>query len=438
MLAILGFAMIITFMVLIMKKKMYALTALIIVPIVFGLIGGFGSELGDMMLDGIKKISPTGVMLIFGIMYFSIMIDVGLFDPLVSKILMLLKGDPLKVTIGTAILTLLVSLDGDGATTYLIVVSSMLPIYKKLQINPLKLTAIIMCAGGIMNVLPWGGPTARAMTSLHLTSAELFIPVLPSIFLGAGWVIVMARIFGVQERKRLVAQGINIKSAEYIAAVGNDTTFVDSGDQSLKRPKLLLFNFLLTASLLVCLVMNFLPLTVMFMIAFAIAIIVNYPKLEDQHQRIRKHADNALSVSAMIFAAGIFTGILSGTKMMDAMALTLIDAIPAQWGNRLALITGLATPPLTFFMSNDAYYFGVMPLVGQTAQHLNISVAEVGRASLFGGPVHLLSPLVPSTYLLVGLAGVSFADHLHYTLKWASITCLVMLGGAFLFGVISI
>ncbi|MGY0037171.1 SLC13 family permease [Pedobacter sp. NJ-S-72] len=164
MLAFLGFLMIITFMLLIMSKKMYALTALIIVPIIFGLIGGFGNELGAMMMDGIKKIAPTGVMLIFGIMYFSIMIDVGLFDPLVSKILKLVKGDPLKVTIGTAILTLMVSLDGDGATTYLIVVSAMLPLYKRLGIPALKLTAIIMCAGGVMNVLPWGGPTARAMT----------------------------------------------------------------------------------------------------------------------------------------------------------------------------------------------------------------------------------------------------------------------------------
>lgn len=156
MLTYLGFFMIITFMFLIMTRKMYALTALILVPIVFGLIGGFGSELGDMMLGGVKQIAPTGVMLIFGIMYFSIMIDVGLFKPLVAMILKLVKGDPLKVTIGTAILTLLVSLDGDGATTYLIVVGAMLPLYKRLNIPRLKLTAIIMCAGGVMNVLPWG------------------------------------------------------------------------------------------------------------------------------------------------------------------------------------------------------------------------------------------------------------------------------------------
>lgn len=438
MLAFLGFLMIITFMLLIMSKKMYALTALIIVPIIFGLIGGFGNELGNMMMEGIKKIAPTGVMLIFGIMYFSIMIDVGLFDPLVAKILKLVKGDPLKVTIGTAILTLMVSLDGDGATTYLIVVSAMLPLYKRLGIPPLKLTAIIMCAGGVMNVLPWGGPTARAMTSLHLSSADLFIPVLPSLILGGIWVIFMARIFGMQERKRMHLAGIDINSAEFAAENDTHLKFGESGDQSLKRPKLLLFNFLLTAALLIAMVLNLLPLTVMFMIAFAIAIIINYPRLEEQHDRIRKHADNALSVSAMIFAAGIFTGILSGTKMMDAMALTMISAIPADWGSHLPLITGLATPPLTFFMSNDAYYFGILPLIGQTAQHLNVPIAEVGRAALFGGPVHLLSPLVPSTYLLVGLAGVSFADHMHFTLKWASITCLVMLAGGFLFGVISL
>lgn len=438
MLVFLGFLMIITFMLLIMSKKMYALTALILVPVFFGLIGGFGMELGTMMMDGIKKIAPTGVMLIFGIVYFSIMIDVGLFDPLVSKILKVVKGDPLKVTIGTAILTLLVSLDGDGATTYLIVVSAMLPLYKKLGINPLKLTAIIMCAGGVMNVLPWGGPTARAMTSLHLSSAELFIPVIPSIIVGSLWVLFMARIFGMQERRRMKDAGICIDALNLDADNNGYTQFADHGDQSLKRPKLLWFNFLLTCTLLICMVLNILPLAVLFMIGFALAIVINYPKLEDQHNKLRRHADNALSVSAMIFAAGIFTGILSGTKMMDAMATTLISAIPAAWGTHLPIITGLATPPLTFFMSNDAFYFGILPLIGQTAEHLSVPVAEVGRASLFGGPVHLLSPLVPSTYLLVGLAGVSFADHMRFTLKWASITCLVMLFAAFAFGVVSL
>nr|WP_293858070.1 hypothetical protein [Steroidobacter sp.] len=60
---------------------------------------------------------------------------------------------------------------------------------------------------------------------------------------------------------------------------------------------------------------------------------------------------------------------------------------------------------------------------------------EMARAALIGQPVHLLSPLVPSTYLLVGLADVEFGDHQRYTLKWAVAICLLLMATALLFGI---
>jgi CitMHS family citrate-Mg2+:H+ or citrate-Ca2+:H+ symporter len=98
---------------------MSALLALIVVPLIFAIIGGFGKDLGSMILEGLSGIAPTGIMLMFAVLYFGVMIDAGLFDPLVSKILSIVKGDPLKVVIGTAVLASLVALDGDGTTTYM-------------------------------------------------------------------------------------------------------------------------------------------------------------------------------------------------------------------------------------------------------------------------------------------------------------------------------
>ena len=162
MLALLGFSMIAVFMFLIITKRMSAMVALVSIPILFALLGGFGPGIGEMMLNGIKQVAPTGVMLMFAILYFGVMIDAGLFDPLVSKILAFVKGDPLKIVLGTAILSMLVALDGDGTTTYMITVSAMLPLYKRIGMNPLILTCVAMLSFGVMNMTPWGGPTARA------------------------------------------------------------------------------------------------------------------------------------------------------------------------------------------------------------------------------------------------------------------------------------
>ncbi len=92
--------------------------------------------------------------------------------------------------------------------------------------------------------------------------------------------------------------------------------------------------------------------------------------------------------------------------------------------------------PFTFFISNDAFYFGVVPILAKAAAVYGISAAEIGRASIIGQPVHLLSPLVPSTYLLVGLSEMEFGDHQRYTLFWSLAASVVMLVAAVVFGVI--
>lgn len=428
MLTLLGFLMILIFMVLIMKKKMTPLTALVIVPVVIAIIAGFGPELGDMMKNGVKEIALTGVMLIFAILYFSLMIDTGLFEPLVNVILKAVGDNPVKTTIGTAILTTLVSLDGDGSSTYIIVVAALLPLYKKQGLNPLILTCIIMLAGGIMNILPWGGPTARVMSSLKLGHAEIFVPMIPIMILGIGWVIFVAYILGIKEKKRIAKHGKynNYSSSDIVGEV----------NPKLRRPKLIWINLGLTIVLLTVMILDIVPLGIAFMIAFCIASLINYPKLKDQQKIMSKHAGNALSVAGMIFGAGIFTGILNGSGIMQAMGNSMIEIVPESWGSFLNIITAVFSVPLTFFLTNDAYYFGILPIITATGSQLGISPEILGRASLVGQASHLLSPLVPSTYLLVALAGVEFSDHLKFTLKWAIGSSIVMLLGALLLGII--
>jgi citrate-Mg2+:H+ or citrate-Ca2+:H+ symporter, CitMHS family len=428
MLALLGFLMIIVFMILIMTGRLSAMIALIVVPIAFALIGGFGSEMGPMALEGIKSVAPTGIMILFAILYFGVLIDAGVFDPIINTILKVVKGDPVKITIGTAILALLISLDGDGTTTYMITISAMLPLYKRIGMKPLILAGIAVSASGVMNLLPWGGPTARVMTALNLEMSDVFTPVIPAMIGGVLFVLFMAFILGKQERKRIGVIEIDYRTVAQHAATAEDVY--------VKRPKLIIFNYALTITLLVALIMELLPVVVLFMIGFAVAITINYPKVRDQKECVANYADNALSVVSMVFAAGIFTGILSGTQMVDAMANSIIQYIPDSMGAHFAVITAIISAPFTFFMSNDAFYYGVLPLLAKAGAAYGIDPALIGRASLLGLPVHLLSPLVPSTYLLVGMVGEDFGALQRTFLKWACGSTIVMIVVAVALGII--
>lgn len=442
MLSLLGFGMVIAFMTLIMTRLLLPIVALIVVPVAFGLAAGFGAdELGGMMLDGLRTLAPTAVMLMFAILYFGLMIDSGLFDPVVRRILRAVRGDPLRVVVGTALLAAFVSLDGDGSTTYMITCAAMLPLYRRLRIDLLALTCVAMLASGVMNLTPWGGPLARAASALHVDPAEVFVPMIPSMVAGVAGVVLLAWILGRRERARLgalrwdgAASAAPVSAGAAAPGPSPDGDALSDEIMRLRRPRLLAFNALLTLALMSGLVAGVLPLPVLFMLGFSIAIVANYPGLVEQRARIAAHAPNVLAVVSVIFAAGIFTGILTGTGMVDAMSKSFLGILPPSLGPYLATITALASLPFTFFISNDAFYFGVLPIVADAAQAYGITAVEMARASLIGQPVHLLSPLVPSTYLLVGLAGVEFGDHQRYTIKWAVLICLLMLAASLALG----
>ncbi len=425
-----AYGMVIAFMALIMTKRLSPLTALILVPTTVGILAGFGPGLGEMMLQGVIKLAPTGVMLMFAILYFAVMIDAGLFAPIVSRLVALVHGDPVKVVVGTAVLALLVSLDGDGSTTYMITTAAMLPLYRALGLRPLVLASVTMLASGVMNILPWGGPTARAASALAIDVSDVFVPMVPVMGAGILWVLFVAHRLGRAERTRLSVQRADEEQATLREELANPAY---EDDTQHRRPDRLLVNALLTVVLLTALILALLPLPVLFMLGFAVAALINYPSIEQQKALLARHAGNALAVVGLIFAAGVFTGILSGTKMVDAMANSVVSLVPPALGPYLAIVTGVLSVPFTFFISNDAFYFGVLPVLAKAGQAYGITAAEMARASLVGQPVHLLSPLVPSTFLLVGLAGVDFDDHQRFTLKWALLSaCVLLLAGLLL------
>ncbi|MFG2266279.1 CitMHS family transporter [Streptomyces sp. NPDC048720] len=464
MLTILGFAMIATFLVLIMLKKMSPIAALVLIPALFCVFVGKGAHLGDYVIDGVTGLAPTAAMLMFAIVYFGVMIDVGLFDPIVRGILRFCRADPLRIVVGTAVLAAIVSLDGDGSTTFMITVSAMYPLYKRLKMSLVVMTGVAAMANGVMNTLPWGGPTARAATALKLDASDIFVPMIPALATGLLFVLVLAYVLGRRERKRLGVLTLNEALVEapetetVLVGAGSSGTAKRTGDagsggglpeapedegfqgldpgRATLRPKLYWFNALLTVALLTAMIMEWLPIPVLFLLGAALALTVNFPHMPDQKARIAAHAENVLNVSGMVFAAAVFTGVLQGTGMVDHMAEWLVRNIPDGMGPHMALVTGVLSIPLTYFMSNDGFYFGILPVLAEAGQAHGVSTVEIARASIVGQPLHMSSPLVPAVYVLVGMAKVEFGDHTRFVVKWAVLTSLVVLGAGVVFGIL--
>ncbi len=112
MLALLGYLMIIVFMILLLRKVISPFAGLILVPLAFGFIVAAYQHVSfldvfDWIYQGLyyqfaggkvkSGVAPTITLLLFAILYFSIMLDVGLFDPLSKILIKWAKGDPLRL-----------------------------------------------------------------------------------------------------------------------------------------------------------------------------------------------------------------------------------------------------------------------------------------------------------------------------------------------------
>ena len=458
MLAALGFITVLVMLVLIMTKKASPLVALIVVPMITGIIAcafivtdpeaapgvvDFVANfkgLGGMITgaDGIGSVAATGVMFIFSILFFGILTDAGTFRPIIRKILHLVGTDPIKICIGSAILAMIVHLDGSGAVTFLICIPPLVPLYDAVGMKRTTLATVVALAAGTMNILPWGGPTIRAHTALAAmegteeTVTQFFMPVLPAILVGLVCVLAVAVLLGRSEKKRLGA--INLTGKTYVEPE------LTEEEQRLARPKLFVVNILLIILAIVSLLFSGFAPAVVFMVFYVLATVINYPKVSESKARVDAHAKDCLMMCSALFDAGCFTGIMSGTGMITEMAGALVSIIPDTLGKFFPLIVGIIGMPASLLFDPDSFYYGVLPVLATTAEGFGVLAADVGRAAILGQMTigFPVSPLTASTFLLVGLSGVDLGEHQKKTIPWAWAVSLVMVAVAIIIGAIEI
>ena len=424
MLALAGFITMVAVVALIISKRVSVTVALCLVPIVAGILVGEGANLGGYITDGIKRVAPNAAMFSFSILFFGIMSDVGVFDVIINKILKLIGKDPVKICIGVYITAFIAHLDGAGAITCMITLGAFLPIFKKMKMDRLNLLLILAMVAGIMNAIPWGGPTMRAMVVLGTSTEETFTAMLPVLGVGLAAAFVVTVLVGIKEKKRL---------GKELASISLELPKIESlpPDQAaLRRPKLLVVNMLLTLAAIIALLMGVLNNAAVFMVATSLALIINFRKPAEQLERIAAHAPNAMSMVSVLFASGILNGVLTNTGMLNAMATVLIEWLPNSLGRHLATLVGILAVPLGIVSDPDSFYYAVLPMLAETGKVYGIPAVAFARAAMIGHTTvgWTISPLIGTTFLMVGLGEVELGDHQKHSalILWGiSITMLI-------------
>ena len=429
MLAALGLITVLAVLVLITTRRLTALVALIIVPVAASLAAGFGLRTSTFVVEGIQQTAPVAAMFLFAILYFGVMTDAGMLDPIVDRILKSVGTRPTRIVMGSALLALLVHLDGSGAVTFLVTIPAMLPLYERLGMDKRILAAVASMAAGV-NFLPWTGPTLRASTSLHVTTTELFRPLVPVQIVGLVFVAAVSFWLGKREERRL---GLEKSSIDQPAPARTLT----EEQRLLRRPHLFWINVLLTLAIMTVMISGIVDPSLMFMGGTAVALALNYRDSDAQRARVDAHAKAAIMMAAILLAAGAFSGILKGTGMVSAMADTAVGLVPPALAKRLPIVLGLLSMPLSLLFDPDSFYLGVLPVIAGVAGALGVPPIQVGQAALLGQMTtgFPVSPLTPASFLVAGLTGIDFAEHQRFAAPYLFAASLLMTAAAVVFGV---
>lgn len=432
MLAVLGFATIIMIIVLLLRNVTVPALAFIGVSTVTAAIlvatGTFTiKEMGEFIGAGVEGVHSTAALFIFSVLFFGIMTDVGMFDRIINALMKKVGNNVVGVAMMTCIIAMIGHLDGGGASTFLITIPAMLPVYKRLKMRPTTLLLICVTAMGVMNLLPWGGPTMRSATVLGIEPNELWMKILPMQAVGIVIALVTAFVWGNIEKKRIAGLGRAVQTVD--AAEEESAEETEEAANDLARPKMFVFNVILTLVVILCLIFLKVPSYYIFMIGCAVALFVNYPGAKIQNKIIKSHAAPALMMASTILAAGVFLGVLEESEIMVHMANVLAGFIPQSMGIFLPLIIGVLSVPLTLMFCTDSYFFGLLPVLIGIGNEFGVDPAHTAIAMVVcRNCATFISPVVPATFLGTGLAGVEIKDHIKTCFLWiwgVSIICLI-------------
>ncbi len=433
MIATLGFITVGAAVILIMKNKMAPIPALIIIPVITCILSGYGAQTSKFVVKGILDVAPMGTMFIFATLFFGIVIDAGTLNPIIRKIFKLVGKDPVKIVLGTGILAMLVHLDGNGAVTFLITIPAMMPLFDAVGMRRTTLATVVALSAGLMNTEPWAGTAQRCMVSLKLTTDQLWTPLIVPFIVGAIAILLIDYRLALQEKARIGLVEADRGIAEMAVAI-------DPEKLKIERPKLAMVNILIVLVTIAVLISGKVVPAVAFMVALTIILMVNYPNVQDQKERMNAHAKEALLMSGIVFATGALVGVMTGTGMIVAMANVLVNILPNALGQHLALIVGIIGMPASLLFDPSSFYFGVLPVIAEAGKSFGVPVVDVARAA-FLGQMNMgfpISPLTGGTFLLIALAGIELGEHQKKTFPYAFLVTMVMLATSIMIGVVQI
>ena len=413
-------------------KRLPTQFILCIVPVICGLVLGFNiTELGDMIMNQVSTaMKSAGYMILFAMIYFTMLGETWMFDTLIKSFLKLSHGklNVYLVMIITSVIAAMGMLTATVATAYLIVFPIMLPIYKKMKFDHASAMIIAQTAIAGMCFVPWGIAVVNSSVFAGVDPMELSRRLVPVAICFIPAIILQWIYFGYVHKKQGGLMTIDWSAEE--------SKTQDEKQNEMARPKLFWFNLILFIAVIVMLVKSVMPSYMIFILASALTILVDYPKGGDQKKLISKAGGRFFNTIQQLIGISFFIGIFQGTGMTEALATTIVSNVPEFLTRYIHIILAMSMLLVIRYIPNKIYN-SMYPVLISVGSRFGLAGTDViapfvCNMSLATGS----SPFTATTHIGTGLLDMDVNKFCNRSMAVQTVTNIVIILTAVLVGVV--
>lgn len=418
----------------IFSKKIPVPFLLIIVPVICALaLGTNMTDLNNMVIESLNATMVScGYMLLFGLMYFTMLQETGMFEILVDKFLGLTKGkiNVYMVMILTTILSCIGMLTATLVTGYLIVFPIMTPFYEKLKFD--KKAAMIICQTALaaMCFLPWGIGMSVSAVFAGVDPMTLVNDVLPISLCFVPVIVLQWIYFG----RRHKAQG-GIMKLDLSEGFEAEVAVTENKEEKPNaRPNKFWINLIVFIATIIAIAVFKIPTYLVFMVSVLLTTLINYPSPNQHRPLWAKGGNTFFNTLIMLAGISVFIGVFRGTGMVNGLAELIVTIIPESLTRYMHIIL-IAICTIVIHYVPYQLYNSLYPILVSVGANFGLTGAQVIAPFVtnvaFGTGA---SALTPTTHVGTGLLNLDMDEYCKLSLKVLTVSNLLVIIIALLTG----
>lgn len=403
-------------------KKLPMQFTLCVVPVfcALGLGYGMGDISGFILEQCNKTMQASGYLILFALIYFTMVSETGMFEILGTSMLKLFRGklNLYMMMAMTSMLAAIGMMTANVATAYLIVFPIMIPLYERFHFDKKAAMIIAQTSIAAMCFLPWGIAVVNSSVFAGVDAMELSRRLIPVSLCYIPAIVLQWIYFGMVHKKKTGIMSVDLPSGGL---------FAGQSENGMKRPKLFWINLMVFVLAIAALVTDLMEAYLVFMFAGIVTLLVNYPDPKDYQKLWQRAGRTFFNTIFMLIGISFFIGVFQQTGMVEAFATFLVSIFPTVLTRYLHILLAAIMIIVIRFMPNKIYN-STYPALISVGQKFGLAGTDViapfvTNMTLATGS----SPFTPTTSIGTGILEIDTTEYCNYSMKIQTVTNLVIL-----------